>query len=130
MTRIILTTVIVTLALALMAAFAIAQEPILVNYQGRLNGSTGDPVPDGSYQVSFGLWDDLTNGIQLWMEVHPTVQTSNGMFSVELGSIDPLNLTTLQTQPLYLEIQVEADPITCQQVFFAAKTFRKISFIT
>ena len=109
MIRTILTTVIVTLALALMAAFAIAQEPILVNYQGQLNGTDGEPVPDGSYEVSFSLFDDPTEGTLLWMEVHPEVQTSNGMFSVQLGGIEPINLRTFETEILALELQVEND---------------------
>src|SRR6266849_10516149 len=34
--------------------------PSLINYQGRLTDAAGVPLPDGSYRVTFKLWNDPT----------------------------------------------------------------------
>ncbi len=110
MTRTIFLIMMLAVGLTTMATSAIAQEPILVNYQGQLTDSTGNPVPDSSYEVAFSIYDDSTGGTQLWSEAHPSVQTLGGLFSVQLGSIDPLDLATLGSGPLFLQIQIGSDP--------------------
>ena len=56
-----------------------------VNYQGRLADSAGNPL-DGSFNMSFSLWDAASGGSQVWAESHAAVPVSEGLFSVGLGS--------------------------------------------
>ncbi len=57
-----------------------------VNYQGRLADSSGTPL-NGTYGMSFALYDALTGGNLVWgPENHTAVPVSNGLFSVGLGS--------------------------------------------
>jgi len=85
----------------------------LINYQGRLTDSDGNPVADGTYELTFSLYDDSTDGFVHWSEVHPSVQTKDGLFWVILGSVDHnLDASIFETEPLYLEIQVDVEVIS------------------
>ena len=50
------------LILAVMPGAAYAQVPQLINYQGFLSDSSGDPVPDGDYDMQFAIYDDSEGG--------------------------------------------------------------------
>jgi len=102
------TMAILTSLILLFTGFATAST--VINYQGLLTDTTGEPVPDSTYQIIFSIWDAPTLGNQLWIEPHPAVQTTNGHFSVELGSIDPISLDDLGSAALYLQMQVEIEP--------------------
>lgn len=82
----------------------------VINYQGLLTDSSGDPVPDGVYQMIFSIWDDSTGGTQVWTSALTSVETTNGHFSVDLGATEPLDRDMLGSGPVYLEIQVETEP--------------------
>jgi hypothetical protein len=91
----------------IIAAAASAQEPLWINYQGYLTASSGNPVPNDLYYLTFRLYPDSTTvGNQLWSETQPAVQTMDGLFQVHLGSSNPLSLATLGQEPKFLEITV------------------------
>jgi hypothetical protein len=78
--------------------------PRLLSYQGRLTDSTGNPVPDGNYQLTFRLYTEETGGSPIWTE-NQTVQVKNGLFSVLLGSLTPIPALP-EDGSLYLSLQV------------------------
>jgi len=83
--------------------------PMLINYQGVLTDpATGKPVADGSYAVTFSLYDVPSGGIALWSETQ-TVTVEKGLFNVLLGNVNPLSLGHF-TGTTYLGIKVETDP--------------------
>ena len=83
--------VVAVLMVAFFAHTSWAQSPQTMSYQGVLNDGSGQPVADGSYSLAFAIY--TTGGSQLWTETHGSVTTSNGVFSVILGSQGtPLNL--------------------------------------
>jgi len=87
---------------------SVAAIPHQLNYQGMLTQSDGvTPVTDGLYSIRFSIWDDLTLGSELWNETQ-SVQVTNGLFNVNLGSITPLGLPF--DKYYWLEIKVGADP--------------------
>jgi hypothetical protein len=49
--------------------------PTTINYQGQLTDDQGDPVPDGSYDMQFYLFDAATGGNQLWNSPNGEQQT-------------------------------------------------------
>ena len=82
--------------------------PSLMNYQGVLSHPiTGDPVPDGEHEITFALYDVASGGTALWMETQ-AVPVQNGLFSVLLGSINPLSADAF-TGMTYLGVKVGAD---------------------
>ncbi len=82
--------------------------PLTMSYQGLLTTGSGSPVPDGSYDLQFDLYDSLTGGTSLWNETHSGVPVQRGTFSVTLGSISPLNLQF--NQPLFVHVKATAGP--------------------
>ncbi|MBC7186049.1 MAG: hypothetical protein H5U38_03340, partial [Calditrichaeota bacterium] len=81
------------LAVFVMVAAAVgqAQIPQTMSYQGLLTDASGNPVPDGTYALTFRLYDVPTGGTALWTETQPVV-VSGGVMNVTLGAIIPLSL--------------------------------------
>ncbi len=78
------------LLLLLCSSLSQAQIPQTMSYQGVLTDANGNAVPDGNYNIFFRLYDD-DSGNQRWTEGH-NVEVRDGIFSVILGTITPLNL--------------------------------------
>ncbi len=85
-----------------------AEVPEVISFQGRLNDTLGNPIEDGTYDLTFRLYTTSTGGSSIWNEEQEVV-TSNGLFSVMLGSASALDITDFY-DPLYLSVQVEHDP--------------------
>ena len=64
---------------------AYAGIPRLINYQGVLTDAYGKPVVDGSYVITFSLYEEPFGGTSFWTEVLPIV-TISGYFNVMLGA--------------------------------------------
>ncbi len=92
--------------LIISSAAASAQVPQKINYQGYLTDAAGNPV-DGSLSMTFAIYEAATGGSALWSETR-TVTVDNGRYSVNLGAVNPLNLT--EAKPYYLGVQVGTDP--------------------
>jgi hypothetical protein len=89
--------------------------PPLLNFQGRLAKPDGTPVPDGTYSVTFTLFDALTGGSPKWTEID-SVPVHNGVFAVRLGSIGSGLPAGAFNGNLWLEIKVGTDaPLTPRQ---------------
>jgi hypothetical protein len=83
-----------------------AAVPQTINYQGYLTDTAGQPVTD-TVSISFSLYDDETGGSALWTETQ-SVNVSNGVYSVSLGSVNPVALPF--NAQYYLGITIDADP--------------------
>jgi len=106
--------VLVILAVALVTPIAFGQVsvPNLVNFQGRLLNSLGSPVADGSYGVTFRLFNTPAGGTLVWAETS-LVNTSSGVFTHQLGADNPFSVTLFQDyDSLFLEIVVGGETIT------------------
>jgi len=84
-----------------------AAVPHLINYQGKLTDSSGTAL-NGSYNITFRIYDAETAGNLLWQEQYTGVVIQKGIFSVLLGSITALDLAF--DKQYYLAIQVGSDP--------------------
>lgn len=94
--------------LAVLAAWncpAAAQIPSNLTYQGVLTDTSGVPVVDGLHEITFSLHAGPTVVTPLWLETHAAVPTTNGAFTVVLGSIAPLNIGF--DAPRYLGVSVD-----------------------
>jgi len=68
-----------------------------------LTDASGTVVPDGSYKLTFKLYDVETGGTALWSETQ-SVLVSKGIFSVALGSVTPIGLAF--DKPYWLGVTV------------------------
>jgi len=97
--------------------------PMLINYQGELRSpTTGEPVPDGSYNMVFRIYDVVSGGVPLWQGTHSEVNSNpvlvrDGMFSVILGSGPGvlMDASIFNGPDRWLEIQVGAETLSPRQ---------------
>ena len=95
--------------LILCAAFAGADVPQLINYQGRLTDVDDQPVADGTYDITFTVY--RTDEAVVWTSGPQPVLVINGLFNYALGSAVPLPLTVISTNyDRFLGIKVGSDP--------------------
>ena len=80
--------------------------PRLLSYEGVLTNSSGAPVSDGAYNVTFGIYNAQTGGTALWSESQ-SATTKNGLFAILLGSSSSLDLDF--NQDYWLGIRVGSD---------------------
>jgi hypothetical protein len=76
-----------------------------LTYQGSLKNSSGDPVPDANYNLTFRIYNRASGGSSLWTSSSTLVTTSNGYFTTQIGPV-PLPFDTTY----YLSLQVQSDP--------------------
>lgn len=86
---------------------ALADVPGIMTSQGVLRNAAGDVV-NGVYALTFRLYDAQEAGQMLWSEVHNNVPVENGIYTTELGNINPLpNGLFKQNGDVWLGISVE-----------------------
>lgn len=102
--------------------------PALVNFQGILRDSVGNPVSDSSYTVNFKIYTDSTGGFLLWDEIR-TVTTTNGLYNILLGHIIPLDASVFTGFPpvFYLGTAVGSDPEMSPRTRLTSTPFALIS---
>jgi hypothetical protein len=93
----------------IVAAAAQAAVPPTISYQGVLTDAGGNLVPDGSYDMTFRIYDVASGGTALFTEPHTganQVAVAAGGFSVILGGLVPLTLPF--DAPYYLGVEIGA----------------------
>ncbi len=92
---------------ALMTPVAAVAPPNTMNFQGRLTDPSGQIMADGQYNMQFRIYAAGSGGTALWTETREAgnrVQVTNGLFSVQLGAVNPLSASLFNTSDLYFEI--------------------------
>jgi hypothetical protein len=83
-----------------------------ISYQGRLADADGNPLTD-VYNMEFRIYNHPTDGDPLWSEFWTggnSVQVSDGLFNVMLGSINANLVAAIQGKnELYLGVTVGTD---------------------
>jgi hypothetical protein len=99
-----------TLTLILIAATAMAVVPDMINYQGRLTDSGGNPV-DTTVAMTFSICVDSTGMACIWGETQDSVVVTNGLFNVKLGADSALTDDVFGGDNLWLHVKVGFLPI-------------------
>ncbi|MFA5337413.1 MAG: glycine-rich domain-containing protein [Candidatus Omnitrophota bacterium] len=89
-----------------------AEVPHLINYQGRLTDTGGVPL-NGSYNLTFRIYNAETAGNLLWEETQTGIVINKGIFAVLLGSVTTFNIAF--DKPYFLEIKVGNEVMTPRQ---------------
>lgn len=85
---------------------ASAQDTLLISYQGQLTDAAGEPIT-GNPAITFTIYTN--GGVSKWSEEHSSVPVNNGLFSVILGSQEPLQDSVFNGEDRYLGIRIEGD---------------------
>ncbi len=72
--------------------------------QGSVQNSSGIPVNNGTYSMTFRLYETETGGTTIWSETQPSVAIIGGLYSISLGSVNPL--TASFSKIYYLGVSV------------------------
>jgi len=91
--------------LILVASPALADVPQMVNYQGRLSDSGGQPI-DTIVEMTFSICLDSMGIYSIWSETHDSVNITNGLFNVRLGTDSALSDNIFPGNNLWLRIKV------------------------
>src|SRR5678815_261772 len=90
-----------------------AQSQTHVTYQGRLTDA-GVP-PSGTFSFEFRIFDAPAGGGLLWSETLPSVTVTQGLFTVVLGQVVPLDSTIFNGSPRWIEIVVQGTTLSPRQ---------------
>lgn len=82
-----------------------AQNSTNLSFQGIVRNSDGTALEDGKYEMAFTLYDAATGGTSVWTETQPEVSVKGGVYSVLLGSVDPISATFAGTH--YLGVSID-----------------------
>jgi hypothetical protein len=85
----------------------------VMSHQGRLLDASGNPVPDGDYEVNYAIYQAETGGTAVYTETQ-TVNVQDGLFTTSIGLsslIDP----TVFAGPTWLEVSVGGEVLTPRQ---------------
>lgn len=95
-----------TFIFGVFATTLLAQVNPKLSLQGILRDANGLPVPDGTYDMEFNIYNVETSGTSLWTEPHAGVQVTNGIYAVKLGGTTAL--TTLDfEEPYFVGISID-----------------------
>lgn len=86
-----------------------ADIPKIITYQGKITNDGGVMVPDGSYTMSFVIFDAETGGDVLWSSGGVLAAVSDGIFNVLLGESGQPPLELPFDSEYWLEITIESD---------------------
>jgi hypothetical protein len=91
-----------------------APSQTLLSYQGTLTDPDGNPI-DGTVAMEFALYDAALAGSLLWGPESQSVEVSDGLFHVLLGSVEPIDPANL-TGDLYLNITVNGEGMSPREL--------------
>lgn len=80
--------------------------PQLMRFQAKLGDTQGSPI-NGSFDITFRIYDGKTGGSPLWQELQQDISIEDGNLDIELGSAAALNLPF--DKQYWLGVEVEAD---------------------
>ncbi len=107
--------------------------PELMTYQGYLTDSGGTAL-DGSYTLTFRIYDASTGGTKYWEESHSGVGVNSGYFAVTLGSQGtPLGPSVFEGDNRYIEVSVNGEAPLPRQRFasvpYALQAYRALNAV-
>lgn len=88
------------------AAPQAATVPEVMNYQGILKDADGNPL-NGSYTMTFRIYDEPEGGNNLCEETHANVTVRDGHFNVLLGYSVPLSAELFSSPDRYIGVTVD-----------------------
>jgi len=101
----------------------LADVPQIISYQGRLTDSNGEPVADDTYFIKFKIYGSPSGDDSLWWSGIQAVPVTNGLFTYQLGLMEPLPDDLFIDSQRYLGITVESDTEISPRIRFGSSAF-------
>ncbi len=106
-------------AVLVCATPVLAAIPATVSIEGRVSTTTGAPITDGDYALTFRLYTNVNAQQALWVEKVAKVSVKGSVFRHTLGSIAKLD-SKLLGDAGWLGLQVAAEPEMMRRAIHAA----------
>lgn len=100
-----LTIALAALVLVSIAGPAVADISPHISFQGVIRDNEGNVVPDGSYKITFRIYEVPSGGGAIWTEVD-TCDVQDGIVNATLGTSTPLSTISWEI-PYWLGISIE-----------------------
>ena len=85
-----------------------------VGFQGQLTDPAGDPVPDGTYEMTVRFYPEETGSTSVFTETK-SVEVSQGLFNLDIDDFPPhiFSSSVAQTEQdtLYMEVEVDGETL-------------------
>lgn len=105
----------------LLTSTVMTQVPNKISYQGLLTASSGTPLLNGSYDITFKIFNTSSGGAPLWTQNQDNVEVNRGTFSVILFPLTP-SFSISFNQPLWVEITVTSGPGISAPITFSPRS--------
>lgn len=83
--------IVLVLSFVLICTTSFAEIPHYMQFQGKATDADDIPL-SGTHTLMFRIYDAESAGNLIWTETHTTVDIENGVFSVLLGGVTPLDI--------------------------------------
>ena len=107
--------VLAAILVLIFAGVVYAGVPGTIGYQGKLSDAGGIPVDGSVATMTFAIYSTETAGTAIWSEEQTDVLVSSGIFSVELGSVTPIDSSKLPQADLWIGVDVGDGEMTPRQ---------------
>lgn len=97
------------LIFCLLSANLVQAQSARLGVQGILKKSNGNAVDDGTYSLTFKLYDVASGGAALWTETQTSVELTSGIYTATLGSVTALNIPFDKTYYLGVTVGTGAE---------------------
>ncbi len=82
-----------------------------ISIQGFLKDANGKAVDNGTYSITFKLYNVESAGVALWTEINPAVNVFGGIYTVKLGAIT--NISSLAWDvPYFLGVTIQGTELS------------------
>jgi hypothetical protein len=83
-------------------------------YQGYLLDPSGAPM-NGTHSVLVSVWDATSGGTQRWSELHAGTRVVDGVFQIELGSLNTALAPNFAGEDLWIQLTVDGETLAPRQ---------------
>lgn len=83
------------------------------SHQGRLLDSSGNPVPDGNYDVDYKIYQNSSGGTAVYTETQ-TIAVEDGLFTTSIGATSIIS-PEIFAQPTWMELTINGETLSPRQ---------------
>ncbi len=112
------------ISLAVLPAWGV---PSVINYQGKLADQDGYALT-GTYDMTFSIYDSITDGNLLWSENQSAVKVLQGIYNIKLGSETPFPADLFEASSLYLEVAIYNTQTSSYETLSPRQEFTSVAF--
>lgn len=101
--------ILLSVSLLLLSQFSTAQAPQQFSFQGVARDATGKILVNKNIALELVIHEGSANGPQVFSELHNTSTNPNGIFNLQIGSINSLDNINWESSSYFLQMAIAYD---------------------